>query len=83
MGLKPKAATCLLDHGINIFLGTKKAILAAACSVVQPQPFHPRLSQTEAEQLSHVMPPRADGAREFHRSRGLSSRRPGNQDDSA
>ncbi len=50
-GSETQTGDVLLDHGINIFLGAKKAILAAACSVVQPQPFHPRLSRTEAEQL--------------------------------
>src|SRR5205807_5516419 len=29
----------------------RKALLAASCSAVQPQTFHPRLSRTEAEQL--------------------------------
>ena len=31
--------------------GARKALLASACSVIQPQPFHPRLSRAEAEQL--------------------------------
>jgi hypothetical protein len=40
-----------LDQGIDLLMGARKALLSAACSVVQPQPFHPRLSRTEAEQL--------------------------------
>ena len=40
-----------LIQGIDLLEGARKAILASACSVVQPQPFHPRLSRAEAEQL--------------------------------
>ncbi len=40
-----------LDQGIDLLTGARKAILAAACSVIQPQAFHPRLSRVEAEQL--------------------------------
>jgi hypothetical protein len=40
-----------LVQGIDLLEGARKAILASACSVVQPQTFHPRLSRTEAEQL--------------------------------
>jgi hypothetical protein len=40
-----------LNQGIDLLAGARKAILAAACSVVQPQVFHPRLSRAEAEQL--------------------------------
>src|SRR5437773_3208608 len=43
-----------LNQGIDLLTGARKAILAAACSVVQPQGFHPRLSRTEAEQLVRV-----------------------------
>jgi len=40
-----------LDQGIDLLTGAKRALLSAACSVIQPQPFHPRLSRAEAEQL--------------------------------
>jgi hypothetical protein len=40
-----------LEQGLDLLQGARKALLAAACSVVQPQKFHPRLSRTEAEQL--------------------------------
>lgn len=40
-----------LEQGINLLLGAKKALLAVACSVIQPQRFHPRLSRAEAESL--------------------------------
>jgi hypothetical protein len=40
-----------LVQGIDLLEGARKAILASACSVVQPQPFHPRLSRGDAEQL--------------------------------
>lgn len=40
-----------LSQGISVLVGARQALLAAACSVVQPQSFHPRLSRTEAEQL--------------------------------
>lgn len=40
-----------LDQGIELLKGARKALLSAACSVIQPQRFHPRLSRTEAERL--------------------------------
>lgn len=40
-----------LVQGIDLLEGARKAILASACSVVQPQRFHPRLSRAEPEQL--------------------------------
>lgn len=40
-----------LQDGINLLEGAKKALLAAACSVVSPQSHHPRMSRSEAEQL--------------------------------
>lgn len=40
-----------LQDGINLLEGAKKALLAAACSVVSPQSHHPRMSRIEAEQL--------------------------------
>jgi hypothetical protein len=38
-----------IDDGIALLAGSKKALLAAACSVTRPQRFHPRMSLREAE----------------------------------
>lgn len=38
-------------HLANVIGGIDKCLRAAACSVVKPQPFHPRLSRSEADQL--------------------------------
>lgn len=38
-----------LDEGIALLAGSKKALLAAACSVRRPQRYHPRMSLREAE----------------------------------
>lgn len=38
-------------HITNVIGGIDKCLRAAACSVVKPQPFHPRLSRSEADQL--------------------------------
>ena len=40
-----------LAQGISLLGAAERALLSAACSVIQPQPFHPRLSRGEAEQL--------------------------------
>lgn len=40
-----------LDQGIGLLAGARRALLASACSTIQPRTFHPRLSRTEAEQL--------------------------------
>jgi hypothetical protein len=40
-----------LEQAIKLLTGAKKALLSAACSVIQPQSFHPRLSRAEAEGL--------------------------------
>jgi hypothetical protein len=40
-----------LNQGLDFLSGARRALLAAACSVIQPQKFHPRLSRIEAEQL--------------------------------
>ena len=50
---EPESQTGLipLDQGIGLLVGARRALMAAACSIVQPQSFHPRLSRTEAEQL--------------------------------
>ncbi len=46
-----RAGSLPLDQGIELLTGARKALLSAACSVIQPQPFHSRLSRAEAEQL--------------------------------
>jgi hypothetical protein len=46
-----EAGVVPLVQGIDLLEGARRAILASACSVVQPQTFHPRLSRAEAEQL--------------------------------
>jgi hypothetical protein len=40
-----------LMEGIQLLEGAKRTILAAACSVVSPVAYHPRMSRTEAQQL--------------------------------
>jgi hypothetical protein len=40
-----------LAQGISLLGAAERALLSAACSVIQPQTFHPRLSRGEAEQL--------------------------------
>jgi hypothetical protein len=40
-----------LERGIGLLAGVKKSLLAAACSVIRPQAFHPRLSRAEANQF--------------------------------
>jgi hypothetical protein len=40
-----------LAQGISLLGAVERALLSAACSVIQPQAFHPRLSRSEAEQL--------------------------------
>ena len=49
--VESQAGVVPLEQGIDLLAGAKKALLAAACSVVQPRTFHPRLSRAEAEQL--------------------------------
>jgi len=36
---------------VSLREGTRRALMAAACSVINPARFHPRLSRTEAEEL--------------------------------
>ncbi|AUX48905.1 uncharacterized protein SOCE26_104480 [Sorangium cellulosum] len=38
-----------IEDGIALLSGSRKALLAAACSVKRPQRFHPRMSLREAE----------------------------------
>jgi hypothetical protein len=40
-----------LTQGISLLRAAERALLSSACSVIQPQAFHPRLSRSEAEQL--------------------------------
>ena len=40
-----------LSQGISLLTSAERALRSSACSVIQPQPFHPRLSRSEAEQL--------------------------------
>ena len=40
-----------LIEGIQLLEGAKRTILAAACSVLSPVAYHPRMSRTEAQQL--------------------------------
>ena len=40
-----------LTQSISLLGAAERALLSAACSVIQPQTFHPRLSRAEAEQL--------------------------------
>ena len=39
------------EEGLDILLGVKKIVRAAACSAIKPRAFHPRMSRIEAEQL--------------------------------
>jgi hypothetical protein len=43
--------TLPLQEGIDLLDGAKKALLAAACSVVSPQSHHPRMGRSETAQL--------------------------------
>jgi hypothetical protein len=38
-----------LEDGLALLTGSRKALLASACSVLRPQRFHPRMSLREAE----------------------------------
>ncbi len=40
-----------LGAGVQLLEGARRALLAAACSVLQPQRHHPRMSRAEAEEL--------------------------------
>ena len=40
-----------LAGGLRMLEGARRSLLAAACSVVSPVPYHPRMSRTEALQL--------------------------------
>src|SRR5262245_20426179 len=40
-----------LGEGVNRVGGARKSLLASACSVVNPAPYHPRMRRTEALQF--------------------------------
>jgi hypothetical protein len=40
-----------LSYAVSAINGAKEIFLSAACSVLKPQSFHPRLSRTEAQEL--------------------------------
>lgn len=48
-GAHAAVGTIPLDEAVDLLAGARKALLAQAHSVLQPRPFHPRLSRTEAE----------------------------------
>lgn len=50
-GSPAQDGTVPLGEAVNLITGAKKALIASACTVVQPQKFHPRMSRTEAEQF--------------------------------
>lgn len=49
----PACATgdILFDRGLSLLQGVRKALLASACSVIRPLPFHPRMSLNDADQF--------------------------------
>jgi hypothetical protein len=49
--LEATRGTLPLEDVIDLLAGSKRALLAAACSVLVPRRHHPRLSRGEAEQL--------------------------------
>jgi len=49
--LEATRGTLPLEEVIDLLAGSKRALLAAACSVLIPRRHHPRLSRGEAEQL--------------------------------
>ena len=50
-GSSAQDGTVSLGQAVNLITGGRKALIASACTVVQPQKFHPRMSRTEAEQF--------------------------------
>lgn len=44
-----EGGTVPLGEGVGLLMGARKAILAAACTVIRPERFHPRMSLREAE----------------------------------
>lgn len=50
-GVHAAEGTIPLDEAVELLAGARKALLAQAHSVLQPRPFHPRLSRSEAEEF--------------------------------
>ncbi len=48
-----ETGSLLLEQGINLLNGSRRLLLSQAHSVLKPQPYHPRLRRTEAEQFVH------------------------------
>lgn len=46
-----ETGTLPFDHAVRLFNGTRKVLLSTAHSVLYPQPYHPRLSRTEADEF--------------------------------
>jgi hypothetical protein len=46
-----EAGTLPLEHAVRLINGTRRLLLSAAHSVLVPQPYHPRLSRSEAEEF--------------------------------
>lgn len=46
-----EAGNLPFDHAVRLVNGTRKLLLSAAHSVLVPQPYHPRLSRSEAEEF--------------------------------
>ncbi len=49
-----ETGSLLLEHGINLLNGSRRLLLSQAHSILKPQPYHPRLRRTEAEQFVHA-----------------------------
>ena len=43
--------TILIEDGLNLFEGAKRAVLASACAVVEPLPYYPRLRRATASEF--------------------------------
>jgi len=50
-GTPVQDGTVLLSEAVNLIGGARRSLIAAACTVVFPQKFHPRMSRIEAEQF--------------------------------
>src|SRR5262249_34736974 len=46
-----EAGNLPFDHAVRMINGARRMLLSAAHSVLAPQPYHPRLSRTEAEEF--------------------------------
>lgn len=43
--------TILIEDGLNLFGGARRALLSSACSVVEPLPYYPRLRRSAASEF--------------------------------